>query len=123
MNSGLFSFGKGADAKAVATATVPASAASKGALLDALSVGLSFPDYFGRNWDALEECLRDLAWLPAGRVVIVHEKLPPLDSSSLKTYLSILKGAVEKWRPSDERELVVVFPAADEKTVAAVVDG
>jgi Barstar (barnase inhibitor) len=36
-----------------------------GELMDALAVGFSFPDYFGRNWDAVEECLRDLSWLPA----------------------------------------------------------
>lgn len=42
-------------------------------LLDALAVGFSFPDYFGHNWDALEESLRDLDWLPARGYVLVVE--------------------------------------------------
>ncbi|HZT18059.1 MAG TPA: barstar family protein [Dongiaceae bacterium] len=29
-------------------------------LLTALGEALSFPDYYGANWDAAEECLRDL---------------------------------------------------------------
>lgn len=40
-------------------------------LMDGLAVGFSFPDYFGRNWDALDECLRDLSWLPAEGYVLV----------------------------------------------------
>ena len=35
---------------------------------------LDFPDYFGKNWDAFEECLTDLQWLPApGYLFIVTE--------------------------------------------------
>ena len=35
---------------------------------------LDFPDYCGKNWDAFEECLTDLQWLPApGYLFIVTE--------------------------------------------------
>lgn len=43
-------------------------------LFDALSAALQFPSYFGMNWDALDECLRDMEWLPAkGYVLYVYE--------------------------------------------------
>ncbi|MFO1019659.1 MAG: barstar family protein [Planctomycetales bacterium] len=50
---------------------------------------------FRGNWDAFEECLRDLSWLPKGSVVrIVHEGHPfRIDSGELRTYLEILQGA------------------------------
>jgi len=34
----------------------------KAALLAALGWALEFPDYYGANWDALEECLADMSW-------------------------------------------------------------
>ena len=40
-------------------------------LMDGLAVGFSLPGYFGRNWDAVDECLRDLSWLPARGYVLV----------------------------------------------------
>src|SRR5262245_33002468 len=71
---------------------------SKAALLEALSVTLSFPDYFGGNWDALGECICDLSWLPPGDMILRHEDLPMAeDRAALSTYLSILQDAVETW--------------------------
>jgi RNAse (barnase) inhibitor barstar len=43
-------------------------------LLDTLAQAMQFPEYFGRNWDALDECLRDMSWLPArGYVLFLHD--------------------------------------------------
>ena len=44
-------------------------------LFDEFSAALQFPLYFGENWDAFDECLSDLDWLPVGggRVIVVTE--------------------------------------------------
>ena len=103
---------------AVHRADVPAGIESKTVLLDHLSDALLFPNYFGGNWDALEECIRDLSWLPGGDVILRHEDLPlPQDVASLSTYLSILKDAVQKWNASGERRLLVIFPPETERIV------
>ncbi len=43
-------------------------------LFQAVAGAFRFPDYFGNNWDALDECLRDLDWLSGenGYVLIVR---------------------------------------------------
>jgi RNAse (barnase) inhibitor barstar len=89
--------------------------------MSALSSTLKLPDYFGGNWDALEECIRDLTWLPEGPVVLVHEDLPLRhDMPSLYLYLSILQDAAAKRNASGGRVLVVVFPANVEPEVKTV---
>lgn len=70
---------------------------------------LEFPDYFGHNWDALEECLADLGWLPAkGYVVLITEaqSVIPGDDEEYETLLEILNDAGEAWskgQTADER--------------------
>ncbi|MEU9102629.1 barstar family protein [Streptomyces sp. NPDC048361] len=45
----------------------------KAAFMDRVATALRFPDWFGRNWDALADCLGDPDWGPAvpGRLLVV----------------------------------------------------
>ena len=91
---------------------LPAHLNSKAALLKSLAEYLKFPDYFGNNWDALEECIRDRSWLPPGDVILEHADLPLAgDESNLRIYLAVLRDAVEAPRLSTNGALVVTFPA------------
>ena len=47
-------------------------AAGRDALLERVARALAFPDWFGGNWDALEDCLADLSWRAArGHVLLI----------------------------------------------------
>jgi hypothetical protein len=106
-------------ASPVLIAEVPSGIATKRGLLDQLSSGLRFPDYFGFNWDALEECIRDLSWIPPGPVVLRHSDLPLVgDVANSQTYLSILSDAVDEWTGAPDRVLVVVFPPETREHIA-----
>jgi RNAse (barnase) inhibitor barstar len=93
-------------------ARVPPGLVGASALLHALSEQLDFPGYFGFNWDALSDCLRDLHWLSPSRVVLVHADMPSLPEAELRTYLKVLEQAVESWQPGEPYSLRVVFPDA-----------
>lgn len=59
---------------------------------------MRFPDYFGNNWNAVDECICDLSWLSPGDVVVIHKDLPLVDNRvSLSIYLSVLRDAVGSW--------------------------
>ncbi len=91
---------------------VPAAARGKEKLFGVLARGLRFPRYFGRNWDAFEECLADLSWLDGtDRVAIVHEGLPFAPTGELlRTYCSILRDVAAARKRSDVKPtLDVVF--------------
>ena len=90
---------------------IPAGLKTKTELLAVLARGLRFPDYFGMNWDALDECINDLSWLPPGQVVLAHSDVPLAgDHSNQSTYVSIINDAVARWMVAD-RDLLVTFPA------------
>lgn len=65
-----------------------------------IAEALEFPEYFGHNWDALEECLADLEWLPGKGYVLLFteaECVLPEDEDDFATLLEVLNDAGEAW--------------------------
>lgn len=80
--------------------------ADKLSTLDAIARQLSFPDHFGRNLDALYDCLTDLSWLPPGEHVLIWVNADALKKSDPKAYLGVhgvLSDAQRALAPGGER--------------------
>lgn len=73
----------------------------KEGIMDAFAEALAFPDYFGRNWDALEECLHD-ATLPAGLCIDRCGIPESADPESWSILLDILAVTAEDWQAVDQ---------------------
>lgn len=82
-------------------------------LLKVLGAIFSFPDYFGFNWDALSDCLRDFNWIEKKGIVLVHNEIPELDDQSLRIYLEILIDTVQDWKEGEEHYFKVLFPKSN----------
>ncbi len=100
------------DEPGIYVARVPLGIDRKSMLLRTVARELKFPDYFGCNFDALEDCLRDFSWLPDCRqVVIIHTGLPlRWNRATLVAYLQILRDAVAFWKADPQLRLDVYFP-------------
>jgi RNAse (barnase) inhibitor barstar len=78
--------------------------ATKDGLLDEFARGLEFPEYFGKNWDALEDCLTDLEWLSAEAFVLIimnADQLLKKHQAEMKTFAGILASAAGRWVAAD----------------------
>jgi RNAse (barnase) inhibitor barstar len=68
-----------------------------GDALRAIAKALRFPDWFGGNWDALEDCLGDLSWRPGNGHVLVFRNWQALSSDDLGVLIDVLRSSAEYW--------------------------
>jgi len=69
---------------------------SKG-VFDAFAKALAFPDWFGRNWDALEDCLSDLSWRKADGHVLLIAGFEEVSRDELGVLREVLASSAEFW--------------------------
>lgn len=79
-----------------------ADAADKAAIMDRFVDGLALPAWFGRNWDALSDSLRDLGWWAPGtrgRVIVVRGagRTDTGTDADRATLADVLEEAVGSW--------------------------
>lgn len=98
---------------------IPATIRTEHELFAALAEGLSFPDYFGYNWDALDECLGDLSWISEGRIVLIHDDLPALAPFALVNYLTALATSALD-APHHGHKVIAVFPPSVMPTILSL---
>ena len=73
---------------------------TKRALLGELSRALGFPAHFGRTWDALEDCLTDLGWLPGAGyrlIILAADRLLARDPAGYTTFVALLDDVGRAW--------------------------
>ena len=64
-------------------------------LFDSLARGLAFPDWFGRNWDALEDVLGDLSWRKGDGHVVIFRTFPGGEDFGI--LVDVLRTTAEYW--------------------------
>ena len=85
-----------------------AGAVDKDAVLACFAQALSFPKWFGGNWDALEDCLSDLSWLTADGQVLLIEGAKEVPVVERGTLVDILSSAAASWAER-RRPFLAVF--------------
>jgi hypothetical protein len=100
---------RSASAPSTATREVPATVQritipavrNKAALMAAFASAAELPDWFGSNWDSLEECLQDLRAPHHGGVLVELSEPAVLarhDADAWRTTLAVLGDVSEAWQ-------------------------
>ncbi len=92
----------------------------KAEALTRIAGALSFPGWFGGNWDALADCLGDLSWLiaPGYLLLIEHSSAwRNAHGEDFDTLLAILNEAAQDWRERNVAFWALLPLAAEELAV------
>ena len=73
----------------------------KDEMLTAIGKALGFPEWFGHNWDALNDCLLDMGWRPAEGYVIVLDHCDGIHGRAEADFVTLIQAfqsAAGEWR-------------------------
>ena len=87
------------------------SLGTSSSFLKIMSEKLYFPDYFGFNYDALDECMQDLSWLPEEKIIINFrfiERVKRKNESLYKIIYGCLVMYQEYWQKTQYKKKVIL---------------
>lgn len=76
----------------------------KADFLKLVANAMDFPSWFGHNWDALADCLKDLSWLSGRGWVLVLEKAKHMGAghgSEFKEAMALMEEVADYWRTQE----------------------
>ncbi|WP_335516668.1 barstar family protein [Bacillus sp. JJ864] len=83
-------------------------------LFNEFSFKMEFPDYFGRNWSAFDECINDLSWLSAQGYVLFISDIDQVlvkEDKDLRILMDILYDCCEEWSRGREYGEFITIPS------------
>lgn len=100
---------------------IPNNLNNKFELFDFFSHTLELPKWFGKNWDALEDSLRDLNWIKEAVLIFTHSDIP-FDNDPLeqKLYLDILIECINHWKDKPIA-FIALFPKNEKKRLEMLI--
>jgi RNAse (barnase) inhibitor barstar len=96
-------------------------AVDRAGIFDELARTMRFPDYFGRNWDAVYDCLTDPSLLPVGGSVILLDGCDQLareHPDQWQTAVKVFRDACAFWK-STRTPLIVLLHGESAATAGA----
>ncbi|MCC7163466.1 MAG: barstar family protein [Anaerolineae bacterium] len=72
----------------------------KKSFLEKIAAAMSFPAYFGKNWDALNDMLADMSWAQPGGLIILWQSPERFRRDAPEDWevaLELFRTAVEFW--------------------------
>lgn len=87
--------------------------------LDAANKALRFPDYFGSNWDAFEDCMTDLSWHKADGFVVLLEhwdRFADNAQAEMNVARNIFQDASQYWKEQGIPFFVVLMESGESRT-------
>lgn len=101
------------------------------ALFNEFAAALQFPCYFGNNWNAFDECIADLEWLPGdGYVITIVDGSHVLrdQPDELEVFFRIMRSVAQEWQDVRGLRFQILLHCTDDEveavrqTLAAPVD-